>query len=117
MVVQIEHVTAVEHLREIIEVNGVDAFIIGPYDLSGSLGLPGQWDAAPVVEALDEVNAVVREGIVTAGFHVVHSDHDELRSRAAQGYRMLAYGDDMVFLAEKLRDETTSAREILKEYQ
>lgn len=117
IVVQIEHIRAVERLREIVEVPGVDAFIVGPYDLSGSLGLPGKWDTPPVLEALEEVNRVVAEGRVPAGFHVVHSDHDELRRRVDEGYRMIAYGDDMVFLAEKLRDEVTAARGVLKDRQ
>ncbi len=39
--VQIEHYRAVEQLDSIMAVDGVDGFIVGPYDLSGSLGVPG----------------------------------------------------------------------------
>lgn len=113
VVVQIEHIDAVERLRDIVAVDGVDAFLVGPYDLSGSLGLPGAWDAPAVVEALQEIQSVVSEGNIAAGFHVVHTDPDHLRSRIAQGYRMLAYGGDMIFLAEKVRDEVRAARSVL----
>lgn len=105
LIVQIEHVEAVKNLREIMAVDGVDAFIVGPYDLSGSLGRPGDWEHATVRKALEEVRTIASSGGVVGGFHVVHSDRKELEQRIAQGYRFVAYGDDMVFLAEKLRDE------------
>src|SRR5206468_8793453 len=42
VMVQIEHVDAVPHINEIIGVSGVDAIVIGPYDLSASMGRPGE---------------------------------------------------------------------------
>ena len=41
VIVQVEHIEAVKHLGEILSVPGVDGFIVGPYDLSASLGHPG----------------------------------------------------------------------------
>lgn len=105
LIVQIEHVQAVANLEEILAVEGVDGFIVGPYDLSGSVGRPGEFDHPDVARALDEVQRLVREGPKCGGFHVVHSDPAQLERRIAEGYRFIAYGDDMVFLAEKLRDE------------
>lgn len=105
LVVQIEHVEAVKNLRGIMDVDGVDAFIVGPYDLSGSLGRPGDWEHPSVLEALNEVRAVASSKGIMGGYHVVHSNHVELEQRISQGYRFVAYGDDMVFLAEKLREE------------
>jgi 4-hydroxy-2-oxoheptanedioate aldolase len=51
VIVQIETVTAVQNAAEIAAVEGVDIVFIGPTDLSGSIGLPGQ-TGAPEVEAL-----------------------------------------------------------------
>jgi hypothetical protein len=65
------------------------------------------------VAALEEVGQVVREGHIAAGFHVVHPDHEALRLRLDQGYRMIAYGDDMVFLASKLKDEVAAVRSVV----
>lgn len=115
LIVQIEHVRAVENLEEILAVEGVDGFIVGPYDLSGSLGRPGDFAHPEVARALDEVQRVVREGGKCGGYHVVHADPALLERRIAEGYRFVAYGDDMVFLAEKLRDEggtVARAREV-----
>jgi 2-keto-3-deoxy-L-rhamnonate aldolase RhmA len=106
LIVQIEHVDAVRELEAILAVDGVDGFIVGPYDLAGSLGRPGDFAHPDVADALAEVARVAASGIRCPGFHVVHSDPALLARRIDEGYRFLAYGDDMVFLAEKLRDET-----------
>ena len=55
VIVQIEHIDAVNNLEEIFSVEGVDAFIVGPYDLSGSLGVPGDFEDKKVEEALDKI--------------------------------------------------------------
>lgn len=112
VVVQIEHIRAVEAIEDILSVPGVDAFIVGPYDLSASLGLAGQWDHPTVRSALDRVEAAMRAAAVPGGFHVVHSDRGALSARVDAGYRFIAWGDDMVFLAEKLRDEIAAARSV-----
>ena len=89
-----------------MELEQVDGFIVGPYDLSGSLGVPGQWEHPSVLHALEKVNIILRENIKPGGYHVVHSNHDELRKRIKEGYRLIAYGDDMVFFAETIAAET-----------
>ncbi len=105
LIVQIEDIEGVTNLEDILAVEGVDGFIVGPYDLSGSLGVPGDFDHPSVVDALKEVERCIQKGRKVAGYHVVHSNHDELLSRIAEGYKFIAYGDDMVFLAEKLQEE------------
>jgi len=103
---QIEHIDGVNNLESILALDHVDGFIIGPYDLSGSLGLPGQWDHPAVLEALEKVNMVLNVNDKPGGFHVVHSNHEELKQRVAEGYTFIAYGDDMVFFAETIAAET-----------
>lgn len=110
VVVQIEHIDAVRCLEEIVSVPGVDAFIVGPYDLSGSVGHPGAYDHPDVQRALQEIERVMLASDVPGGFHVVHSGEDELRRRVDAGYRLIAYGDDMVFLGEKLEVEAARAK-------
>ncbi len=57
--VQIEDAEAVNNVDEIVEVEGVDVFFVGPSDLSQSLGYPGRLDAQPVRAAMDHVFGVV----------------------------------------------------------
>jgi 2-keto-3-deoxy-L-rhamnonate aldolase RhmA len=107
VIVQIEHIEGVKNIDDILSVNGVDGFIIGPYDLSGSLGVPGEFSHPSMLAALEKVSLAIQKNTKVAGYHIVHSDHDSLLEKMAQGYKFIAYGDDMVFFAEKLSDESS----------
>ncbi len=52
--VQLEHAAAVESIDEILAVEGIDVFFIGPSDLSQSMGFPGNPKAPPVAKAIEE---------------------------------------------------------------
>ena len=110
LIVQIEHIEGVENLEDILAVEGVDGFIVGPYDLSGSLGRPGEFSHPPVASALARVRDVMQQSGKVGGYHVVHSNQTELLEKIKQGYRFIAYGDDMVFLAEKVSAEVEFMR-------
>ena len=63
VIVQAEHVDAVDNAAAIASVAGIDGVLIGPFDLSASLGLPGQLDHPDVVAAIE----VVRDTGATLG--------------------------------------------------
>ena len=102
---QIEHIDGVNNLDDILALEEVDGFIVGPYDLSGSLNVPGEWEHPDIVNALNKVKNVVSNHKKPGGFHIVHSNHKELEKRLADGYTFIAYGDDMVFFAETIKSE------------
>ncbi len=114
LIVQIEHIEGVENLEEILAVEGVDGFIVGPYDLSGSLGRPGDFAHPAVAHALETVRRIMKESPKVGGYHVVHSSQAEFVERIDQGYKFIAYGDDMVFLAEKVSAEAGFVQDHLK---
>ncbi len=114
LIAQIEHYKAAGSIDEILAVDGIDGFIIGPYDLSGSLGHPGNFEHPDVVACLDKVTAGMKRSPKAGGVHVVMPDEDLLRKRIEEGYTFVAYGDDMVFLAEKLRDDSAIVNDLLK---
>ena len=114
VIVQIEHIRAVENLEAILSVDGVDGFIIGPYDLSGSLNEPGNFEHPDVLKALHRVQEIMKVSEKPGGYHVVQTDHDELRKRIEEGYRFIAYGDDMVMFAQKVKDEGQFLRSVRK---
>jgi 4-hydroxy-2-oxoheptanedioate aldolase len=51
--VQIEDEAALANVHDILEVEGIDVFFIGPSDLSQSMGFPGNPKAEPVAKAID----------------------------------------------------------------
>lgn len=55
ILVQIEDAEGVKNLPEILQVEGIDIINIGPGDLAGSLGYPGQADHPKVVEVIDHI--------------------------------------------------------------
>lgn len=103
VIVQIEHIRAVERLSEILAVEGVDGFLVGPYDLSGSLGVPGQLEHPSVIGALKEVRCIADRCKAVSGYHVVSTEPEPVVEKLHEGYRFLGYGADMLFLGDKCR--------------
>ncbi|MDB5047910.1 MAG: 2-dehydro-3-deoxyglucarate aldolase [Fibrobacteres bacterium] len=101
VIVQVEHIRAVENLEEILAVKGVDGFIIGPYDLSASLGTPGDFANPRMVAALEKIKGFAKSH--TAGVHVVQPEPDEVKNRLADGYGFVAYSVDFLLLGETCR--------------
>jgi 2-keto-3-deoxy-L-rhamnonate aldolase RhmA len=113
VVVQIEHHQAVKNLEQILRVDGVDGFIIGPYDLSASLGVPGDFDHPMVAEALKEVETVARETEKWAGYHIVYPDQDQFKDKIRRGYNFIAYGVDFTYLTHFIDQEMVFVKETL----
>lgn len=105
VIVQIEHVKAVENIREIMKQEGVDGFLVGPYDLSASMGLPGEFDHPKVKEALEEVKKVSGEMDLVSGFHVIQPDVAELNKKKQEGYKFISFSLDTLFLAKNCKLE------------
>jgi 2-dehydro-3-deoxyglucarate aldolase len=102
-IMQVEHIDGVDNLEAILAVDGVDGFFIGPYDLSASLGYPGQFDRPEVAAAMERVAKVVARPEVLAGVHVVEPEADRLRQVIEDGYRFVAYASDMLLFAHHLQ--------------
>jgi len=98
VVVMLEHVDAVKSADAILATPGIDAALIGPYDLSASMGLPGQLAHPEVQAAIASIVSACRARQVPAGIHVVAPDPGQVRDRLAQGFRFLACGIDTEFL-------------------
>jgi 2-keto-3-deoxy-L-rhamnonate aldolase RhmA len=101
--VQIEHIQAVENLKEILAVPGVDGFFIGPYDLSASLGVPGQFNHPRMMDALERISDVREHSNSTPGVHVVQPIPGDAIARVREGFRFIAYGIDFLFLLTGMR--------------
>lgn len=98
LIAMIEHVRAVESLEAILAVDGLDAILIGPYDLSASMGLTGQFAEPAFVAVMERIRDACRTLRTPCGIHVVQPDPEQLVQRVAEGYQFLAYSIDAVFL-------------------
>ncbi|KPK64943.1 MAG: hypothetical protein AMK73_04445 [Planctomycetes bacterium SM23_32] len=115
--VQIEHTDAVECIDEILSVPGVDAVFIGPYDLSASLGITGQFDHPDMARATRRVLEAAARGGVAAGIHVVQPDTDEVARRIEEGYRLIAYSLDVTMLIHECRSGLSAIRRHIGQWQ
>jgi len=93
-IAQIENISAVENIEEILSVEGVDGYILGPYDLSASMGLIGQLDHPDVLKATKDVLLAGLELNVPGGLHVVEPDIEKLEANIKLGFKFLAYSLD-----------------------
>lgn len=93
LLAQIETAAGVRHVEEIAAVPGIDVLWIGHFDLSNSLGVPGQFDHPTFQAALAEVLAACRKHDKVPGF--MASDIPTGKRLLDQGFRMLAYSSDL----------------------
>jgi len=114
-IMQVEHIDGVNNLDDILAVSGVDGFFIGPYDLSASLGHPGNFEHPDVVSALERVQRTVARPGVLAGIHVVEPDDSKLRRVISDGYRFVAFASDMLFFAHRIDEVSTTIGKIRKQ--
>jgi len=103
VVVMLEHITAVQNADAILATPGLDAVLIGPYDLSASMGLAGQLQHPDVLAAQETILDACRRRQVAAGIHVVPVDAGEVQRRIQQGFRFIACGIDTLFVREGCR--------------
>lgn len=114
IIAQIEHIEAVDNIEDIILTKGIDGVIIGPYDLSGSMGYPGDYDREDVKRAIEKVLQVCKANNFPSGFHVIESDPEKLQQRIDEGCTFLAYSLDFFFLGDSARAGMKTLKEGLK---
>ena len=114
VVVQIEHIDAVYNLDAILAVQGIDAIIIGPYDLSGSMGIPGKFDDPRFSSKISEIISKVNKSSIALGFHIVHPSEQELNRRIHEGFTFIAYGMDTLFLQNGASSAVDQARRLIR---
>ena len=100
IIAQIENKEAVENLTSIIKVKGLDAVIVGPYDLSASLGIAGDFSSPAFIETIDKILNVCRENSFPSGIHVVKNDKHELQKLIDTGFKFIAFSIDSLALAD-----------------
>jgi len=112
VILQAENINAVENISEIIQVPDVDAILIGPYDLSASMGKMGRTHDAAVQAAIASVTKCCREAGMPLGIFA-----DSAESAAPfieQGYTLIAVSTDCLHMAQGARKTLKAAKEVSK---
>ena len=104
VIVQIEHIDAVDNIAEIFSIDEIDGYIIGPYDLSASLGIAGELNHKKVLDAEKVVLNASKKYDKIAGIHVVEPDVNLTLEKIKNGYKFIAVSIDFLFLGNSCID-------------
>ena len=103
-IIQVESITAVNNIEQLIAFDEVDAVMVGPYDISGSLGVPGQTDHPSVQAASAKVvEACAKRGIGCCT-QIADVSEDRVQSAFDAGFSFLILGSDLFILSKWASD-------------
>jgi 2-keto-3-deoxy-L-rhamnonate aldolase RhmA len=113
LILQIESIQAVENIETLLNFEEVDGVMIGPYDMSGSLGVPGQTSHPKVIDASRTVIDACKRHKKSCGTQVADVTSESLQALFDLGYTFLILGSDLFILwkwAEQMRGLMKSFR-------
>ena len=114
LVINIESRPALDNLDALLAVEDLDAVLIGPHDLSCSLGVPEQYDAPEFEAAVRTIAHRARARGVGAGIHCWMGVHREI-AWAQAGLNLFVHSGDIIAMREKLSAEVRELRTVLGE--
>jgi 2-keto-3-deoxy-L-rhamnonate aldolase RhmA len=106
-IIQVESIDAVENIERLLDYDEVDGVMVGPYDISGSLGVPGQTSHPLVLEASRKVIAACERRGKSCGTQVADATMESVQSLFDLGHTYAVLGSDLFVLwkwAEQMRD-------------
>lgn len=108
IVIHLEGSEAISRIDEILEVPGIDVVFIGLYDLSDSLGIPGQTGSRRVIETLSDAVEKIRGGGLWAGS--ISSTQHQLELLIDLGVKYITHSADCFVLLSAYQDIVEVAR-------
>ncbi len=111
IILQIESAQSVEVLNELLSHTAVDGAMIGPYDVSGSLGIPGQLNHPRVREVCSQVIDICRRQGKACGTQIVEPDEENVTAAFEAGYTFVVLASDVFILwkwSERMRKLITA---------
>ncbi|MDI3542692.1 MAG: 2-dehydro-3-deoxyglucarate aldolase [Candidatus Atribacteria bacterium] len=112
IILQIEHFETVENLEEILQVQGLTAILIGPWDLSGSLGLLGETNHPRVREYIDIIIEKANVAHIPVGI-AASSKAEEVIGWFKRGVQFVTAGTDYGLLSQASDSSIISIKKLL----
>jgi 4-hydroxy-2-oxoheptanedioate aldolase len=113
LVLMLETVDALEHVEEIIAVDGVDMMMIGSNDLCGEMGISGQYDSPKLEAAFARAIAAARKVEKHIGVGGLAARDDLMTKFVQMGARYVSTGTDMAFLMAECRRRAAFVKGIM----
>lgn len=108
VILQAETPEAIENIDGITDVKGIDAILIGPYDLSIAMGKPGQLDDPLVVEASETIRKCCQSKGIALGYFGITAE--AVRPYMEKGFNLITIGVDTLFLSHGAKNMLNALR-------
>jgi 2-dehydro-3-deoxyglucarate aldolase/4-hydroxy-2-oxoheptanedioate aldolase len=102
LIIQCEHIEAIDNLPAILEVEGIDCVFVGPYDLSASMNKTGQLKDPEVVNAIERIRKMASESNMPLG--IFGTAPEFVKAYKKQGFNLLTANADTLMLSRSARD-------------
>lgn len=106
IIIQIESISAVEAVEDLLSHDAIDGAMVGPYDLSGSLLIPGQLSDVRVTEACAHVVEACQRRGKACGTHIIEPTQESIQQAFKAGYTFVVLASDVFVLwkwSERMR--------------
>jgi 2-dehydro-3-deoxyglucarate aldolase len=100
LIIQIESMAGVDEAETMLRHDAVDGVMVGPYDLSGSLGVPGDLNHPRVEAACERILHACAAAGKTCGTHLIEPDLDRIGRALAAGYTLVVLASDVFILGK-----------------
>ena len=114
VIAQIESIKAMDSLDDIFQVDGLDGFMVGPYDLSCSMNLSGEFQSKDYKDALNRILLSGKENNCLAGIHIVEPNENEIKQAIENNFKMIAYSVDFKIINETITNGIQTFRNLKK---
>jgi 2-dehydro-3-deoxyglucarate aldolase/4-hydroxy-2-oxoheptanedioate aldolase len=108
LITLIETARGIENVERIAAIEGIDVLWVGHFDLTNSLGIPGQFDHPTFTAAVDRLLAACRRFEKAAG--MMAGSVEDARALLAKGFRCIAYSGDLFIYQQALTDGLAAIR-------
>jgi len=113
LVIQIESEEAVSNIDEIFSIpDDIFSYIIGPYDLSGSMKKVGKFQDPTYLKSLKKIKKSAFDKGVNSGIHIIEPNIDQLKNAINDGYNFIAYSTDALLLYNKCHNDLNEISKI-----
>ena len=102
LIAMIENTEGIKNLDEILSVQGLDAILVGPYDLSSSLKITGKFKHPLFKKAIKQIIDKTKKKKTALGIHVLQTSFKEVKAQFRKGFKFIPYGTDALLLNKSI---------------
>ena len=101
----IEDIKAMKNLDKIVKNKKIDCLMIGPYDLSSSMGIAGKFKSIKFKKILKKILTQAKRNNLACGIHIVHTKDVNLKNLIKEGYNFFPFSTDVQIFVDGLTEK------------